>query len=331
MPDTGSFVVDSDPVPVPEVDEDDIERQIPSDGLTPSQFMSREFDSAPESQSDLGLRIDPREWEFAITANEAFKAFKAVMLSIESDDFGMITDVWSGLLYVQKTVEDIDHPVLKSGWSAAQAVLARWHQRYPNLPTDAQKVFAITHLQDLFRDRRAISEMAVPLYKCAALLRPSNLRIRNRLKDDDEWQNVLGCMRVVYETVRSQWNIMEPRADASDQVSGFSRTRDILDEEDASTEWDRYLNQRIRALEDADLHSWWQSHARTFPGFYRLAQLYLIIPPTSAGVERMFSKARRVLDRLRLRMKPEKAELLVYLRENIEIVERLRDAGAVYR
>jgi hypothetical protein len=48
--------------------------------------------------------------------------------------------------------------------------------------------------------------------------------------------------------------------------------------------------------------------------FDLLAKLYLFIPATSAGVERMFSKARRVLDPLRLRMTPEHAGLLVFLR-----------------
>jgi hypothetical protein len=329
VPDSASLILDS--APAPEVDEGDVERQIPSDGLTPSQFMSRGFDSAPESQSNLGLRIDPREWELAETANEIFKAFKSVMLSLESDDFGMIADVWHGLLYIQQAVQATDHPVLKSGWADAQAILARWHHRYPNLPTEAQKAFALAHLQELFRDPDAIIEMSVPLYKCAALLRPSNLGIRRRLIDDDEWHRVLDCMRVVYEAVRTHWRITEPRPEPSRQVLGFSRTQDTLDEEDLSSEWDRYLSQRIRAREDANLHEWWQNHACDFPGFYRLAQLYLTIPPTSAGVERMFSKARRVLDRLRLRMKPERAELLVYLRENIQIVEGLRDAGVDYK
>jgi hypothetical protein len=42
----------------------------------------------------------------------------------------------------------------------------------------------------------------------------------------------------------------------------------------------------------------------------------------------MFSKSRRVLDRLRLRMTPEHAELLVFLRENMAIVESL-DQGMI--
>jgi hypothetical protein len=88
-------------------------------------------------------------------------------------------------------------------------------------------------------------------------------------------------------------------------------------------ERNRYTALKLLSQDDANLHQWWKSHAEEFPTFYLLAKLYLFIPATSAGPERMFSKARRVLDRLRLRLTPEHAELLVFLRENISIVEGL--------
>jgi hypothetical protein len=45
----------------------------------------------------------------------------------------------------------------------------------------------------------------------------------------------------------------------------------------------------------------------------------------------MFGKAGRMLDRFRLRMKPERAELIVSLREDSQIVEGLSAAGMAYR
>jgi hypothetical protein len=93
-------------------------------------------------------------------------------------------------------------------------------------------------------------------------------------------------------------------------------------------EWTRYTELKLLAQDDADLDTWWKEHAREFPTFFLLTQLYLFIPATSAGAERLFSKSRRVLDRLRLRMTPEHAELLVFLRENMAIVEAL-DQGMI--
>jgi hypothetical protein len=86
---------------------------------------------------------------------------------------------------------------------------------------------------------------------------------------------------------------------------------------------DQYAGLRVLSLDDNNLHQWWKDHAQEFPTFYLLAKLYLFIPATSAGPERMFSKSRRVVDRLRLRLTPKHTKLLVFLRENIEIVEGL--------
>jgi hypothetical protein len=51
---------------------------------------------------------------------------------------------------------------------------------------------------------------------------------------------------------------------------------------------------------------------------------------TSSSVERMFSKARRVFLRLRLPMSPNHAEELVFLCDNQEIAQELREAGHIY-
>jgi hypothetical protein len=88
-------------------------------------------------------------------------------------------------------------------------------------------------------------------------------------------------------------------------------------------EWTRYTLLRLLVQEDADLHNWWKDHAQEFPTFYPVAKSYLFIPATSAGVERMFSKAWRILDRLPLRMTTEHAELLALRRGNIAIIEGL--------
>jgi hypothetical protein len=78
----------------------------------------------------------------------------------------------------------------------------------------------------------------------------------------------------------------------------------------------RYTTLKVLPQDDKDLHQWWKDHAQEFPTFYLLGKLYLFIPASSAGPERMFSKSRRVLDRLRPCLTPKHAvrELFIMLR-----------------
>jgi hypothetical protein len=74
-----------------------------------------------------------------------------------------------------------------------------------------------------------------------------------------------------------------------------------------------------------DLLAWWENHGDRFPVWIRLARTYLLIPARSAAAERRFSKSRRAVSRLRLRMTRERADLLVFLREDLAIVGNVRD------
>jgi hypothetical protein len=96
------------------------------------------------------------------------------------------------------------------------------------------------------------------------------------------------------------------------------------------SEWLEYLDLHVEPSEDVDLLAWWKKHCARFPIWFWLARTYLVIPATSAAAERTFSKSRRVLSRLRLQMTQEHADLLVFLRENLTIVEKLRDSNVEY-
>ena len=70
-------------------------------------------------------------------------------------------------------------------------------------------------------------------------------------------------------------------------------------------------------MEDADPLLWWEVEGKTsFPLLYKLATKTLIVTATSVPSERVFSTAGDVLNKKRLSLNPEKAEMIVALHTN---------------
>jgi hypothetical protein len=306
-------------------DDEDPDRQLPSDGITPAAFV---VDSSASEHSQGGIGIEDREWQTAMTAYGIFNTFRTVMKQLESDNYGTIADIWRGITAICRfaRTEGVACPLF--GWNNAMDVHSRWLKKCPQLPTKSQTDTLIRHLG--YSGER-VARLTVPLFRFAAVLRPSNLRrMPEKLVNQGEWDQVMDCAKAVFEATEFKSGLGNNESDrVADEVhtEWESRLFGMEEYEEASDlsepEWTRYTGLRVLSQEDKDLHQWWKDHAREFPTFYLLAKLYLFIPATSAGPERMFSKSRRVLDRLRLRLTPKHAELLVFLRENIEIVEDL--------
>jgi hypothetical protein len=66
---------------------------------------------------------------------------------------------------------------------------------------------------------------------------------------------------------------------------------------------------------------WWKANASKFPHVWLLASVVLAVPATSAPSERVFSAAANIVDKKRVRLKPENVDLLVFLKTNREIVD----------
>lgn len=49
----------------------------------------------------------------------------------------------------------------------------------------------------------------------------------------------------------------------------------------------------------------------------QVAKKYLVVPATSAPSERLFSKLGKIVNELRVSLKPDKAEMLTFLSRNI--------------
>ena len=65
---------------------------------------------------------------------------------------------------------------------------------------------------------------------------------------------------------------------------------------------------------------WWRLHNTDYPHIWKVAERILAIPATSAPSERVFSSAANIVDKKRVRLKPENVDLLVFLRGNKDFV-----------
>ena len=86
----------------------------------------------------------------------------------------------------------------------------------------------------------------------------------------------------------------------------------------------RYLNSETLSLRKSALNYWKTTVAKTEKIWVKemgnLAKIFLTPPPTSCDVERLFSTASHILNKKRNRLLPNNAERLLFVHENIAIV-----------
>ncbi len=68
---------------------------------------------------------------------------------------------------------------------------------------------------------------------------------------------------------------------------------------------------------ETDPLAWWRNHCRDFRLLAKRAKKYLCIQASSSASERLFSKAGLVITPKRTQLKPEKANMLIFLAENL--------------
>ena len=87
---------------------------------------------------------------------------------------------------------------------------------------------------------------------------------------------------------------------------------------------------RVRLSQEMDLYSampsiggdedplnWWKEHMKDFKLMAPFAKKYLAIQATSSPSERLFSKAGNIITPKRAQLNPEKANMLVFLAQNL--------------
>ena len=81
-------------------------------------------------------------------------------------------------------------------------------------------------------------------------------------------------------------------------------------------EIDAYLKEQNLDAEGNPLE-WWRSHESTYPLMARISKKYLCVPATSTSSERVFSKGGLIVTPHRASLKPETAEMLIFLSSNL--------------
>lgn len=82
-------------------------------------------------------------------------------------------------------------------------------------------------------------------------------------------------------------------------------------------EMERYLSDPGIAIDDSPLE-WWKRNSERYPVLSQLARKYLGVPATSVPCERLFSSAGRIISKQRAALKPGTAEMMVYLKANLQ-------------
>ncbi|KAL7630035.1 UNVERIFIED_CONTAM: hypothetical protein RMT77_019840 [Armadillidium vulgare] len=78
---------------------------------------------------------------------------------------------------------------------------------------------------------------------------------------------------------------------------------------------------KLRRLEaDKDQLVWWRDNCKSFPFLSELARTYLVRPSTSVACERLFSGAGLIYDEKRIKLSPERARKLLFLKNNLAII-----------
>ena len=86
-----------------------------------------------------------------------------------------------------------------------------------------------------------------------------------------------------------------------------------------ASEW-THLRSTVKADIDANPIDWWIHRTATFPLLFPIAVRGMVIQATSFSSERAFSAMGRIITERRTRLKPEHAETLIMLNQNIDVL-----------
>ena len=85
--------------------------------------------------------------------------------------------------------------------------------------------------------------------------------------------------------------------------------------QDDKPEIETYLSEPLIDF-SVNCYSWWADNAMRYPCISSLVRQHLSAPPTSVPSERLFSGASNLYDDRRNRLAPERAEVLLLIKNN---------------
>ena len=82
---------------------------------------------------------------------------------------------------------------------------------------------------------------------------------------------------------------LQPDANAVDEISAFPFLNDTKILDDLKAELPQYLASAADVVEDVDIVDWWKRHAEGLPHWSHAVRSILLVQPSSAAAERVFS------------------------------------------
>ena len=82
----------------------------------------------------------------------------------------------------------------------------------------------------------------------------------------------------------------------------------------AQIEFDLFFIESVVTTEDS--FAWWNKNKYRFPNLFKLSKKYLIVPVRSVPAERVFTKAGEIIINKRSRLSRERANELIFLNIN---------------
>ena len=100
------------------------------------------------------------------------------------------------------------------------------------------------------------------------------------------------------------------------------------DEQRLKKEIEIYANLDTLGYEDSP-DEWWCKNTVNFPLLHVLARSYLAIPPSSVESERIFSTSADIYCQKRNRLLPENADMLLFIKKNLQILREEEDTAII--
>ena len=141
------------------------------------------------------------------------------------------------------------------------------------------------------------------------------------LSDDQHSRTRIALKEKVQQIYHEREAPQQQQSETNDaQTSNVTALTFLLEddsqESDRVGEVDKYLAE-TPLNHDENCLEWWSRNSSRFPAVAELAKRYLCIPATSVPAERIFTTAGLTISQQRSSLKPENADILIFLNKNL--------------
>ena len=188
------------------------------------------------------------------------------------------------------------------------AMLASLSRRFKDVEQNVPLVIACL-LDPRFKDR-FFSSVSKQAEARKILIEEMEQEKARQVESDTDAAHEPPSKRANRETTELWQSFNEILEESGASAEGLSSDNSVLEQ---------YLSEPLLEFHSSNCLTWWKSNKARFPLLAKLAQRFLAPPPTSVPSERVFSGASDIYDEKRSRLNPEKAEILLFIKNNFSL------------